>query len=212
MGESNSLYDFDFQHDLEQKIAGSTIVGIHGFITPPFLAWLFVPLAGLPYLWSFAVWSIAGLVGLWLSMHWLGVKHVFKQFPWALSWFPIFASISFGQNSLLSLTLLCLTYYLWKEKRYLLAGLACSLLLYKPQLVLGISFFWLLEWRRDWKTLIGLGLGGISLAGLCLLFLPEASIDYIKLSQTVLPTISQEDFRSVRPYPMAAAQPSVSWP
>src|SRR4030066_1547662 len=99
-----------------------------------------------------------------------------KSLLWSLTWFPIFASISFGQNSLLSLFLFSLTYYLWRKGRLLTAGLVCSLLLFKPQLVLGIGILWLLEWRKDWKALLGLSIGGLALAAISLLTLPEASL------------------------------------
>lgn len=195
IGRSAQLYDFVFQHDLEEQIIGSPINGVHGFITPPFMAWIFVPLSALPYEWSFAVWSMLGLVFLWLSLLWLEVRHITKLLPWALSWFPIFATISFGQNGLLSLALLCLTYKWWSKGHHWVAGFIGSLLLYKPQLILGVGLLWLLEWRRDWKALAGLALGGGMLAGLCLGVTLEASIDYIKFSRTILPTLlSQEGF------------------
>jgi hypothetical protein len=195
MGESVYLYDFEYQHQLEQKIIGSPIEGLHGFITPPFMAWVFVPFSTLPYEWSFAIWSILGLVFLWLSLRWLNAKYILSHFTWALSWFPIFAAISFGQNSILSLAILCLTYKLWRHGRLWTAGLACSLVLYKPQLALGVGLLWLLEWRRDWKALAGLAVGAGILVGLSLGFMPEVSIDYIKFSRTILPILlSQEGF------------------
>jgi hypothetical protein len=68
-------------------------------------------------------------------------------------------------------------------------------MLYKPQLVLGIGLFWLLEWRQSWKALIGFACGGILIAGVTLAVMPEASIDYINFSRTILPTmLNQEGF------------------
>jgi hypothetical protein len=112
---------------------------------------------------------------------------------YALTWFPIFATISFGENSLLSLFLLCLTYWLWRKDKYLLAGLVSSLLLYKPQLVLGVGLLWLLEWRSSWKSLLGLFLGGVSLAGLCFWLLPDASRAYLDLARNILPGMIYSD-------------------
>lgn len=195
LGESAYLYVFSYQHDLEQKIIGSSINGLYGFITPPFLAWLFTPLSALPYIWSYAVWSFIGLVGLYLSLRWLEVRHIAKLMPWVLSWFPVFASISFGQNSLLSLTIFSLTYKLRRQNHLWFAGLVCSLLFYKPQLIIGVGLLWLLEWRKAWKALAGLVSGGFLLAGLCLGFTWKASIDYIQFSRSFLPTLlSQEGF------------------
>jgi hypothetical protein len=73
--------------------------------------------------------------------------------------------------------------------------LVCSLVLYKPQLVLGVGFLWLLEWRRDWQALAGLAVGGALLAGLSFGLLPVSSGVYMELSGKVLPRMAgQEGF------------------
>jgi len=186
-GQSDQLYDFLFQSQEEQEIAGPGLESFHAFITPPFLAWLFVPLSLLPYLWSFTIWSILGLFFIWLSIHLLSARHQVKRSLWSITWFPVFAAISFGQNSLLSLFLFSLVYWFWRKEHRIMAGLAGSLLLFKPQLVLGFGLLWLLEWRKDWKSLIGLFIGGASLAGACFYFMPEASKAYVDLARNFLP-------------------------
>jgi len=191
-GESGRLYDFEYQKDLEQDIVGNTFGGYHAFITPPFYAWVYVPFSMLPYMWSFAIWSLLGLACLWLSLHWIDGAKPGWWFGWALTWFPVFASISFGQNSLLSLGILSLTYFLWYRDRRWLAGLVCSLVLYKPQLALGVGFLWILEWRRDWQALLGLAFGGALLAGLSFGLMPEASKVYMNLSHNWLPGILRQ--------------------
>ena len=104
--------------------------------------------------------------------------------------FPVFASVSYGQNSLLSLALCCLTYRLWRQRSLWAAGLVCSALMYKPQLVLGVALLWLLEWRRDWRALVGLALGSATLAVLCFGLWPQASQAYLKFALTVLPDLA----------------------
>jgi len=194
-GQSANLYDFNYQSQLEQSIAGSGLTSFHAFITPPFLAWLYTPLALLPYSWSFLLWSIIGFAILWLSLKLLPSDQPTKSFFWALTWFPVFAAISFGQNSLLSVFLFCLIFWLWKKDKYLAAGLVSSLLLYKPQMVLGLGLLWVLDYRKSWKSLLGLGAGGAILAGLCFWLLPDASYAYIDLARNFLPgLIYQKDF------------------
>lgn len=189
LGEGAHLYDFAYQSRLEQTLIGPQLRSYHAFITPPFLAWLFVPLAALPYLWSFVVWSLLELLALGLSLRLLGFRSLWRPLGWSLTWFPVFASISFGQNGLLSLMLLSLTYWLWRRERPWMAGLACSLLMYKPQLTLGVGLLWLLEWRRDWPALVGLILGSGALAGLSFWRLPAASWAYLDFVRTTLPDL-----------------------
>jgi alpha-1,2-mannosyltransferase len=192
-GQSANLYNFPYQSQLEQAIAGPELTSYHAFITPPFLAWLYVLFTFLPYSWSFLVWSLIGFFFLWVSIKLIAALQPNKSFIWALTWFPIFAAISFGQNSLLSLFLFSLTYWLWRKDKYLLAGLVSSLLLYKPQLVLGLGLLWLLEWRTSWKSLFGLAAGAATLAGLCFWLLPDASRAYIDLSRNFLPGLMYQD-------------------
>lgn len=186
-GRSADLYNFEAQSQLEKAIIGPGLQSFHANITPPFMAWLYVPLTFLPYLWSYVVWSLLGLFFLWISIRLLSAERPFNSFLWSLTWFPIFAAISFGQNSLLSLLIFSLTYWFWRKDKYLAAGLVSSLILFKPQLALGIGLLWLLDWRKSWKSLLGLFLGGTILAGLCFWLLPGASRSYIDLARNYLP-------------------------
>jgi hypothetical protein len=192
-GQDANLYNFEYQSELEQSIAGQGLQSFHAFITPPFLAWLYVPFTLIPYTWSFIVWSLLGLVFLWFGIRLLTNEHQSRILMWSLTWFPIFAAISFGQNSLLTFLLLSITYRFWIKDKPFYAGLVSSLLLFKPQMVLGICILWLLAWKKGWKSLLGLTFGGIILAGLCFIYLPAASKAYIDLARNVLPGLIYQD-------------------
>ena len=191
LGEGARLYDFAYQSALQQAIIGPRLQDFHAFITPPFLAWLFVPLSAFPYPLSFALWSLIGLLCLGASLRLLAAPHAARVFAWSLTWFAVFSALTFGQNSLLSLALLSLTYGLWRKGRLWLAGLAASLLLYKPQLLVGVGLLWLWQWRRDGRALLGLAAGGAVLLGLSLWQLPAASRAYVGLSRTLLPHLTE---------------------
>jgi alpha-1,2-mannosyltransferase len=188
-GNADLLYDFSYQMELEAEIAGPELTNFHAFLTPPFLAWLFIPFSMLPYLWSFLIWSIVGLIGLYASIKLLGVNSPWRTYLWTLCWFPIFAAISFGQNSLLSLLILSLTYLLWRQQRTFLAGLAASLMLFKPQLIIGLAILWIIRWRKDWKALLGLFTGAGIVGSLTYVFLPQAAADYVELAIDFLPSM-----------------------
>jgi len=194
-GQSANLYNFEFQSQLEQTTAGQGLQSFHAFITPPFLAWLYVPFTYLPYSWSFLAWCVLTLLFLWSSIRLVRTKQPTKTFLWSLTWFPIFAAISFGQNSLLSLLLFSITFWFWRKDRHFYAGMISSLLLFKPQMLLGLGILWLLDWRKSWKSLLGVCLGGAALAGLCFIFFPDASKAYIELARNFLPgMIYQKQF------------------
>jgi alpha-1,2-mannosyltransferase len=189
-GQSAELYDLRAQQVVQRQVAGEEWGDLDIYFNPPFYAWLFMPFALLPYKLSVSVWIVSELAALWLSLMILGVKKPARAFFWALTFSPVFSAVSFGQNTLMSLALLSLTYALWRDGKLWAAGLVCSLLLYKPQLILGIGVLWFLEWllvRRGWQSLAGLALGGIALAGLSFLFMPDASRAYIEFSRKILP-------------------------
>jgi alpha-1,2-mannosyltransferase len=186
-GESANLYDLDFQQRLQQQLIGGEWTDLEAFVNPPFYAWFAVPLASLPYVAAYALWALLSLLGLWISLRALGVQDSRRAFAWSLTWYPVFATISFGQNSLFSLLLFSLVYWLWRKERSWAAGLVASLLLFKPQWVIGLGIMWLLEWRRDQAALLGLALGAITLGASSFWQLPDATQAYLDLTRNVLP-------------------------
>jgi alpha-1,2-mannosyltransferase len=194
-GDTSNLYNnMDYLSQIERNIIGPELTDIYGTFTPPYYALLYIPFTFLPYRLSFAAWSLFSLLCLWLSLKLLEDSRPIISLIWALTFFPIFATISFGENSLLSVAILCLTYTLWHKEKKLAAGLACSLLLYKPQLILGVGLLWLLDWHKDWKALLGLTLGGSVFASICFWLLPDASRAYIAYIQTPFNSIYWESF------------------
>lgn len=187
-GDTADLYNLDVQFPLQRKIIGPGTEGFPAFLTPPFHVWIYAPLSVLPYEVAFAVWAVAGIVLLYCALKLIGVEPR-RTMPYALSFFPVFAAVSFGQNTLLSMAILAGTYALWRSRRLVLAGLVLSLILYKPQLALGMCVLWCLEWRRDFRALAGFAAGGSVLAAFSFLVMPEASEGYIVFSRDVLPRL-----------------------
>jgi len=195
IGESAHLYDIPYQVKLEQEIIGPGLTSYHAFITPPFLAWLFVPFSMLDYTTSLALWSLVGLLLLWLSLVLLKVSIPSRAFVWSLTFFPVFAAISFGQNALLTLFIFAAACRLWRDGRVFLAGVVLSLALYKPQLIVGVAFLWLLDFPTSWRALLGLALGGTVLVAVSFGLTPEAGIAYLEFARTTLPDLANwQDF------------------
>jgi len=184
---TDHLYDFDLQSRVEHELtAPQAWSGFHGFITPPFFALPFVPLSALPYAVALTLWSGLGLLlvpgSLWL-LH--GPKaEPGRPLPvlWALAFVPIFAAVSYGQNSLLSLFILAAVFALLGRGRDGLAGLVLGLLLYKPQLVLVLALLLALE--RRWSALLGLGATAIALVLASLSMSLPAAHAYARLASS----------------------------
>jgi hypothetical protein len=192
LGESARLYDFEYQRQLQQGVIGPQLQDFYAYLNPPHLAWLFAPLSALAYPASYVGWVLISLLLLWgaISLSAGEKSDKRKIFGWGLTFFPVIASITFGQNGLQSLAVLALTYFLWMRNRPLAAGLASSLLLFKPQLLIGLGLLWLLEGRQGWKALAGLVAGGVVTVVVSIGFMPKATADYLAMARSILPGIT----------------------
>ena len=144
------------------------------FRNPPFYALLYVPTAALPYWASCWIWAGIGLALLAVGIRWLGARRPWVTTAWVASFLPVFSAIGYGQNSLLSFGAFCACYKLLSMNRPFLAGLAASFLWFKPPLLLGLFFWWLLDARRKWPCWLGVIAGGALLTGLTYPIVPNA--------------------------------------
>jgi hypothetical protein len=123
------------------------------------------------------------------GIRWLRPQRPARALAWSLTFYPVFAAVSFGQNTLLSFGVFALVHRALVDDRRFLAGLAAGLLLYKPQLLLGLGVWWLLDVRRSWPALCGLAVTGLILAGLSWAVLPEETAQWVRR----LPDIARYD-------------------
>jgi alpha-1,2-mannosyltransferase len=190
-GEGAALYDFPQLTEFARYQAEFT--GKPGFLdpfrNPPYYAIPYLATARLPYLASFAIWALVGLLCLTGGLMLVRGKRIGRPLLWSLSFYPIFATVSFGQNTLLSFATFALVYRCLLSERRFLAGLASGLLLFKPQLLLGLGVWWLLDCRRLWPCLAGLSTAGVLIALLSLVLLPTETAEWLRR----LPDIARYD-------------------
>jgi len=148
------------------------------FWNPPFYAWLFVPIAGLPFRTALVIWWAFNLVCLSGAMILLcrmlseaGDWRVIGLVPAILlNSLPFHQALNHGQNTFGSLLILAGTVMLWLRGRALWAGICCGLLFYKPQLGAIVSVVLVLS--MGWRALVGVGITGLILLGVTLLSMP----------------------------------------
>jgi hypothetical protein len=160
-GRTADLYDLHQVAAYQQKIAADSgleiAIDYEGrkfgpWWNPPFYAWLFAPLALLPYSQALAVWTAVNLaagvgaviiltkllVPVWVENDSRGRPIDWRTtglVPFALLLsMPFVQAVSHGQNTLGSLLLLSLVAACWRNKRAILAGGFCAMMAYKPQL------------------------------------------------------------------------------
>jgi len=169
------------------------ITGKPGFLdpfrNPPLYAIPYESTARLPYLFSFAIWAAVGLLALIAGLYFVRGCKIGWPLLWSLSFYPVFAVVSFGQNTLLSIGIFGLIHRCLISDRRFFAGLAAGLLLFKPQLLMGIGVWWLLSWRKYWSSLAGLSLASAIFAGMSFWLVPDETRTWFQR----LPEIAKYD-------------------
>jgi hypothetical protein len=107
------------------------------YLNPPELAWLVTPLSFLPY--PLAAWIWTGLLAAAFGLVWYLVapsRRLVRLIHGlgAAVLLPVFVGVLFGQVSLLVVAAVALAWWLLARGRPLLAGLALSALILKPQI------------------------------------------------------------------------------
>jgi hypothetical protein len=146
---------------------------------PPFYALLYLPTAGLSYYASFLIWTAINFGLLVLSVFLLKPARPWRVLAWAVAFYPVFATISFGQNTMLSLAVFAGVYRLADANRLFAAGLVAGLLWFKPPLLIGLFVWWALYPRRCLACWLGVSVTGAALAAVSFLALPEASRAFV---------------------------------
>jgi alpha-1,2-mannosyltransferase len=174
-GRGTQMYDYDWLGYYQRELVGQDDGGftLTAIRNPPYYFLLYLPTARLPYIASFWIWSIISLISMYWGFRALGVEKPWLAMAWATSFYPVYAAITFGQNSLLSFGIFCFVYWSLKHEKKFLAGFLAGLLSFKPTLLLGIWIWWLFDIRkyaRCWLGMIAMGLLQLTIA---LIFVPN---------------------------------------
>lgn len=178
-GWGSTLYDLSFQAEYQQQVLQSDHFLLDAYRNPPWYALLYRITSWLSFSTSYWIWTAIALLFLWSGILRIRPEKPLSLFILALGFYPVFAAITFGQNSLLSFGILAFVYADLEAKRYRRAGLLAGLLLFKPQLLVGLIVWWCLEYRRYWHCLLGVSITGLFLAAVSCALLPEATHSYL---------------------------------
>lgn len=157
-GDVASLYDPDVQEAAQADVGGDE-PGFFYFAYPPPVALAYVPFAALPFRISFVLHTALMALALWAAFRMVAPlyprllgspDHVLAATALGLLTYPVLRSIVGGQNTTLTLLLLACTARFLHDERFVAAGLAAALLLYKPQF--GAVVLLLIVVSRSWTA------------------------------------------------------------
>ncbi len=159
-GDVQHLYDLRRQIAVQKTILGGNHPEfLDVFISPPFVAYAYAPLAALPYVAAAVAWTALTVALLILDAHLLWPlvpslqQHRFRTVLVVLlsSW-PVLELIADGQDSAVSLLILIVGLRLLLAGKDVSAGAVLGLGLFKPQLYLLMPLLLLLQ--RRWGALV----------------------------------------------------------
>ncbi|PWH14802.1 MAG: hypothetical protein DDG60_07155 [Anaerolineae bacterium] len=186
-----SLEDWDAGH---QRF-GATWMDEKRFAYPLPLALLVAPLGLLPIstayiLWDFLAQILIASCLLWLATRWEGLnRRLYVLFLLAAASLNgnIYLGLMTGTLAALFLLFLTLSLYFMENGRDLLAGFILAFIILKPPLItiLALLGLWLL-FRRRWRVLAGMVLGGVSLLIIGLIQDPQWLSKFLSTGDSLL--------------------------
>ncbi len=203
-GDGDHLYDFARQAARQEAALGpGSPKGVNPFVYPPFVALAYRPLAALPHLVAFALWTVVG-VGCLTGAVLLTARNAprIRGHPGgivllALSFTPVLEGLAAGSNSIVSLPIFAATLVALRSEREILAGGLLGLQTFRPQLLLATLV--LLAWKRRWRVIGGFAAVASVLVALAVVFVARRSmLDWAEL----FPLLSRMMFEPGMPTPL----------
>ncbi|HET7398027.1 MAG TPA: glycosyltransferase family 87 protein [Intrasporangium sp.] len=168
-GQTDDLYDPQVQAALQHKELGTD--GLSWFVSPPFVAVLFAPLAALPYAVSSLAWTAISLGALLLSIRFLKplapaviVAHWPPLVMLVLACYPALELLGDGQDTAVVALVVVAAIRLSAAGRDVAAGVLLGLATIKPHLAVLLPLVPLVQ--RRFRTLLSAALTAVGLLAL----------------------------------------------
>ncbi len=180
-GQSTHLYD-----RIEEILRGGRVET--PFMHPPIVALLFAPMSLLPYPVALAIFFIVS-TGCWLFACAVLEAELDDAPPTRETWLlvrfaPIAYSLAYGQMTALLAVPLALFVVSLRRKRDVAAGLALGLLAIKPQIIVGLVVYLVLQ--RRFRAIASAIVTGALVSGASFIAFPEAARTYAHVSSQML--------------------------
>ena len=171
-GQAHSLYDLALQNEVQREVAPNVEIrqAALPFVRPAFEAWLFWPLAYLPYSAAFIMWNAASCGCLIVSV--LVLRQAIPELTRfslvfsllaVFTFFPVFITLLQGQDSILLLLVYAVGFRLLVRNRWFASGVVLGLGIIKFTLVLPFLIVFL--FRKKAAVILGFAVTSFALLG-----------------------------------------------
>jgi hypothetical protein len=167
--EGKDPYSKEVTNQIQMELVGRPLSPEQcgqGFLYPAFIAFT-IPHFLLPVQLALPLWIVTQqvllVVIIWLVIastgvqHKIGLRSLVILTLGGVTFFYSLQNLGYAQFSIYVLFWLVLAWWLWEKERYLLAGMALTLVASKPQLAILVLPLWLLlaVVRRRWSFVLG---------------------------------------------------------
>ena len=160
------------------------------------LALIFIPFGLIPLANAYILWQVVSLVSIALIIfillnHWKESAQrrlLIPIFAFMFFFGPLYLTLFTGSIGAIAALVILGAILLFEKDRSLLAGIVLSLTILKPPQglpILLLAGIWFLA-RRDWKAILGVAIGGISLLLIGMIQDPLWAIKFLGASQAVM--------------------------
>jgi len=188
-GQTGYLYDLKAQTATQERVLRRP--GVLPFISPPFEALLFVPMAKIPYSQAYLLWG-AFNIALYVWFAWMtrivsGLS-IYQHLIACFGFFPLWLAVDLGQMTLVLLVLVTFSAFAVKREQDFRAGILLGLGLFRFQLLLPLLVFSLVQ--RRWRFLGGTALVGALYLALSLWIVGFGGLwSYLRLLNNITETL-----------------------
>ena len=184
-----------------QYLAGHDTYGIKWrpnniFPYPLPLALIFIPFGLISLAKAYVLWQVVSLASIALIIfillnHWKDSAQrrlLIPIFAFMFFFGPLYLTLFTGSIGAIAALVILGAILLFEKDRSLLAGIFLSLTILKPPQglpILLLAGIWLLA-RRDWKAILGVAIGGVSLLVIGMIQDPLWAIKFLGASQAVM--------------------------
>ena len=167
-GQGSRLYSFDAQQAAQTALYPETrYAGLLPFNHVAYELLFYFPFAKISYHAGLIAWAVLN-IGIVFLIAWLMRPHLeffrivtgLPVFVWLLGFYPVIYVLAEGQDSLIFLLFLVLSFHFGQKHQMFLSGFALSLGCFKFHIALMIAFFVFLL-PAKWRAMLGFAAGAV---------------------------------------------------
>lgn len=177
-GDAQDLYDIDAMTELLREVRRGPAGRQPTFLNPPAFAMVLTPLASLRYEAGLLIWTVVGFVVFGWGLRAIGTPRLGIVAGAAVLSISGFLGVSLGQGQFFWAAIYAGILSRLHAGKQVQAGMLAALLALKPQLLVPVVLWWIVDWRRNRSALGSALLGAAAISVIPAVIFPGSYTGY----------------------------------